>query len=200
MERKFSIQQSLVDVEDSILIVIDIQESFLVKYPSEERDLLVSRIEWLISVAVKLNVPVLAMAEDTNKCGSIVPSIQKKLPAGTQIYNKMVFGLAHDLNILAAVKNANRKTTVLVGLETDVCVAHSAIGLIQNGFQVVVVVDATNSPGSAHEIGLERMKGAGVLAISVKGLYYDWIRTVDRNNKFWKKHSKEIGGPRGITL
>ena len=32
----------------------------------------------------------------------------------------------------------------------------------------------------AHEQGLARMRDAGVELLGVKGLYYEWIRTVDR--------------------
>jgi nicotinamidase-related amidase len=200
LKEKVSLRNSLIDVDDSTLIVIDVQESFLMKYSARERELLVSRIGWLVNVAARLNVPVVAMAEDIPRCGSVVPSIAEKLPPDTHIHNKMVFGLAADPEILAAVKNTRRKTAVLVGLETDVCVAHSAIGLIQNDFQVVVVADATGSPGVAHDIGLERMRGAGVLVSSVKSLYYEWIRTVDRDNEFGKRYGEEIGRPGGITL
>ena len=56
-------------------------------------------------------------------------------------------------------RRSGRKTAVLVGLETDVCVAHSALGLLGHGYQVAVVADATGSPGTAHGFGLERAAG-----------------------------------------
>ena len=111
----------------------------------------------------------------------------------------MIFGLAADAEIMAAVQNTGRKTAILVGLETDVCVAQSAIGLLQKGYQVVVVADATASPGTDHEFGLERMRNAGVLISGVKGLVYEWIRTVDRAREFEEKF-KEPGIPEGISL
>ena len=67
----------------------------------------------------------------------------------------------------------------MVGLETDVCVAQSALGLLQEGFDVVAVADACGSPGTAHEFGLERMRGAGVMVTSAKTVYYEWVRTVE---------------------
>ena len=64
---------------------------------------------------------------------------------------------------MAAINTTGRKTAILVGLETDVCVAHSARGLLQEGYQVAVVADATGAPGKAHEYDLDRMKQAGVV-------------------------------------
>ena len=200
MNEKISLQSSLIDVDDSVLIVIDVQELFLKKLSVEERELLVNRIGWLISVAIKLNMPLVAMAEDIPQLGSVAPQIMEKLPAGTKIHNKMVFGLADNPEILAAVKSTGRKTAVLVGLETDVCVAHTALGLMQNGFHVVTVADATGSPGGAHKVGLERMRRAGALISSVKSIYYEWIRTVERSNEFREKHITEICLPNGVEL
>jgi len=200
MTEKVSLQHLLIDVDDSILIVIDVQESFLEKFLAEERELLVNRIGWLVSVAIKLNIPLVVMAEEIPVMGSVAPPIAEKLPKDTPIHNKMIFGLAADPEILAAVKNTGRKTAILVGFETDVCVAHSAIGLLQNGFQVAVVADATGSPGAAHEMGLERMRGAGVLVSSVKSVYYEWLRTVERAIEFSEKYDQEIGHPKDIVL
>jgi len=196
----FSLPDSLIDVDDSVLIVIDVQENFLRKYPAEERELLLSRISWLISVATKLSVPLIVTAEDMPNLGGSASPIADRLPADVHTYNKMIFGLADDPDILAAVKDTGRGTAVLIGLETDVCVAHSALGLVRNGFQVVVVADATGSPANGHQVGLERMRRAGVLVSSVKSLYYEWVRTVDRDNEFSRKYGREIGHPKDIIL
>jgi nicotinamidase-related amidase len=140
------------------------------------------------------------MAEEIPVMGSVAPTIAEKLPKDTPIHNKMVFGLASDPEILGEVKKTGRKTAILVGLETDVCVAHSAIGLLENNFKVACVADATGSPGTAHEVGLERMRGAGILVTSVKSLFYEWLRTVENAVEFSKKYDHEIGHPKDIVL
>lgn len=200
MAEKISLQNSLIDVDDSVLVVIDVQESFLKKLQDEERELLLNRIGWIVDVATRLDIPLVAMAEEIPVMGSVAEPIAEKFPKDTFIHNKMVFGLACDPEILAATKNTGRKTAILVGFETDVCVAHSAIGLLQNGFQVAVVADATGSPGTAHEIGLERMRRAGVLISSVKSISYEWLRTVECAIEFSNKYDQEIGQPKDIVL
>jgi len=62
------------------------------------------------------------------------------------------------------------------------------------------VVDATNSPGCAHQHGLQRMQSAGVLLSDVKSLYYEWVRTVKRAEELGEKCRDESGLPEGITL
>jgi nicotinamidase-related amidase len=200
MQKTIPLKDKLIDVDDSVLIVIDVQDSFLKKFSEGERKLLKSRIGWMVDVAVRLGVPVVAMAEEIPAMGSVSLCILQKFPADTPIFNKMTFGLAGDEKIMAAINNTGRKTAILVGLETDVCVAHSALGLLQKGYQVAVVADATGAPGQAHEYGLERMKQAGVVISNVKSLFYEWIRTVDRYIEFMEKYEKEIGEPQNIIM
>jgi nicotinamidase-related amidase len=200
LQESISLKNRLIDVDDSVLVVIDVQDSFLKKYSEDQRNLLKTRIGWVVDVAVRLGVPVVAMAEETPAMGSVSPFILRKFPADTSIFNKMTFGLAADEEIMEAINITGRKTAILVGLETDVCVAHSALGLQQEGYHVVVVADATGAPGKAHEYGLERMKQAGVVISNVKSLFYEWIRTVDRCVKFMEKYEKEIGEPQNIVM
>ena len=68
---------------------------------------------------------------------------------------------------------------MVVGCETDVCVAQSAIGLCGAGFACVVVDDATFSPGEMHERGLARVLSEGVSRNHAKGVTYEWLRTVE---------------------
>lgn len=194
-----SLPNTLIDVDDCLLIVIDVQESFLWKLPEAESEVLVNRIGWLVQVAEKLAVPLIGTAEDMPKLGSLVLPILEKLPE-LAVYNKIIFGLADQPDILAAVEKTERKTAVLVGLETDVCIAHSALGLLQKGYQVVAVTDATASPDEGHSIGLERMRRAGVLLVTVKSLYYEWLRTVSADDEFRAKYAQEITLPNGVNL
>jgi nicotinamidase-related amidase len=95
------------------------------------------------------------------------------------VLRKPTFGLSGTPEILAAVRATGRGTVVVVGCETDVCVAQSAIGLRGEGFTCVVVEDATFSPGEMHERGLARVAAEGVGRNHAKGVTYEWLRTVD---------------------
>jgi nicotinamidase-related amidase len=184
----------LIDVEDSLLVVIDVQAAFLAKLPTADQGPLLDRICWLIRVAYGLQVPLVVTAEDIPRLGSVHPLVVDALPPGTPVYDKMTFGLATEPEILTAIQHTGRRTAVLIGLETDVCVAQSAIGLLQEGYRVVVVADATGSPGTGHALGLERIRGAGALVLGFKGLYYEWQRTVERADRFRARHVQLVGG------
>lgn len=189
---------ALIDPDDSILIVIDAQPAFLKKLPVAEQAPLLDRICWLSGVATWLHIPIVLTAEDMPHLGGVAPVLATMLPE-TPTYNKMTFGLAAEPDILAAVADTKRNTVILTGLETDVCVAQSALGLLELGYRVAVVVDATGSPGEAHAAGLQRMRDAGVIAVNVKNLYYEWLRTVAQVGKF-RRECADLRVPDGLRL
>jgi nicotinamidase-related amidase len=178
MSKVQGIQSKLVDVDDSVLIVIDIQDSFLQKYDNARSQEIVAKVAWLLQAASPLNVPVVAMAEDIKFSGNLNQKVRDALPEGTVVHDKDAFCLTDNPEILDAVKVTGRKTAVLVGMETDVCVSHSALGLIDHGYQVVVIKDAVVTTASDEEFGLSRMREAGVVVSSVKSLYFEWVRSV----------------------
>ena len=122
------------------------------------------------------------------------------MPEDVADTNKMVFGLAGDTNTLAAVEKTKKKTAVLVGLETDVCVCHSALGLLQSGYRVAVIEDATCSPGTAHNQGIERLRNSDVIITSTKGIFYEWMRTVDDVNQILSSFEGKISLPDSLIL
>jgi nicotinamidase-related amidase len=97
------------------------------------------------------------------------------------------------------VEATGRDTAVLVGMETDVCVAQSALGLLDRGLRVAVVADATYSPGAMHDHGLRRIADAGGVVIHAKGVYYEWVRTVDAALAF-ERENPDLASPPGFRL
>jgi hypothetical protein len=88
---------------------------------------------------------------------------------------------------------------VLAGYETDVCVTHSAVGLGDAGYRVVVVTDAVYSPFGAHRPGLARLRDLGVELVHCKGAYYDWARTLADAVAF-EAADPRLASPPGFSL
>ena len=166
----------LIDRTDCCLVIIDVQQYFLDKLPPAWRRPLVARIAWLMRVATALDIPIVATAEDIGSNGPLLDELEKDLPHGKHVHDKLVFGLAGQPAILDNVKHTGRKTCVLAGLKTDVCIAHSTLGLLDEGFRVAVIEDATASPPPHHEAGLRRIAAAGGIVTTMKGIHYEWVR------------------------
>jgi len=174
----------LLDADDSVLCVIDVQPHFVGKLAETDGGApFLQRVVWVTALASALGIPTVVTEEEPDRNGPTLAEIVERLPDPTPRYPKPTFGLADVPAIMAAVEATGRHTAVLAGMETDVCVAHSALGLLDRGYRVVVVRDAVLAPGSAHEDGIERMRAAGATMIGTKGLFYEWARTVDTASK-----------------
>jgi nicotinamidase-related amidase len=174
----------LLERDDSVLVVVDVQPGFLARAWFSEQDEMAARSAleravWLVAVAARLSIPIVVTEEEPEQNGSTDPRLVERIPAGTPVLRKPTFGLAGTSEILAAVRDTERSTAVVVGCETDVCVAQSAIGLHDHGFGCVAVVDATFSPGEMHAYGLDRMTAAGIARNHAKGVTYEWLRSVE---------------------
>lgn len=180
-EHTKNLKNSLINVDDSVLIVIDIQDRFLTKYGDTVSRRLIENAVWLIECAKAMDVPVVAMAENIPQLGPLSEKVHSALPEGAVVHSKDSFGLAGQPEILADVAATGRKTAILIGVETDVCVAQSALGLLKNGYQIAVAKDAVATTSGGDEIGLERMKGAGAVISSVKAIYYEWLSSVSNS-------------------
>ena len=184
----------LVDSDDSVLVVVDAQEGFFGdRLPQAEADRArqaLARMTWLAKVARQLGVPAVLTEEDPQRNGPTHVPIAETFTEAPAL-TKPTFGLTGTPEIVARIEATGRGTAVLVGFETDVCVAQSAIGLRERGMRVVVVEDAVFSPGEMHDRGLARMVAEGVERNHCKGLAYEWTRTVERSRSVLR--AAEVG-------
>jgi nicotinamidase-related amidase len=193
----------LIRREQSLLLVIDTQEGF---YGPERTDvdreafaLFVARVAWLAGLARALDIPAVATEEDADSNGPTAPSVLSRLPAAAPILPKPVFAAGDNLPIIKALDATRRRTAVLAGLETDVCVVHSAISLMGNGYHVAAVTDALFSPAEAHEHGLARLRDEGAQMLSAKELFYDWTRSL-ADVRALIAANPELDAPPGFSL
>jgi nicotinamidase-related amidase len=190
----------LVRREDSVLVVVDAQPGFFAYDGLGEGDAIraakaVARIAWMAGLAALLDVPAVVVEEGPQRNGHTDPSILERVPAGSPVIEKPTFGLAFHDAAVDAIRATGRGTAVVAGFETDVCVAQSAVGLLELGFRAVVLEDATyTSAELEHERGIARMTGAGVERNHCKGLTFEWLRTVDKALEDFPR-AKALGTP-----
>jgi nicotinamidase-related amidase len=193
----------LLERDDSILIVIDLQPKFwsdrLEKDDAMEVNRSVAHASWLAGTAMELGVPAVLTEENPARNGPTAVGVLLAVGRRAPVFTKPVFGLADCPEIMAAIAATGRRTAVLCGFETDVCVTHSAVGLMEAGYRVVVAVDAVYSPAGAQSYGLARLHDLGAELVHCKGVYYDWIRTLDDALQFEREH-RDLAEPPGFWI
>ena len=190
----------LVARADSVLAVVDTQPGF-VEHPAmgaaerTEAARTVERIAWLARLAAWLDVPAIATEEEPQREGHTHARVKACLAPDAPVVPKKTFALTGCREALAGLRASERRIVVLTGFETDVCVAQSAIGLLELGFRAVVLEDAIyTSSAREHERGIARMTGAGVERNHCKGLVFEWLHTVDRALEDFPE-AKALGTP-----
>jgi nicotinamidase-related amidase len=188
--------------EDSLLVVVDLQPRFwgdrLGADDLQHAREAATRAAWLAGVAAVLGIPAVVTEEDPERNGPTDAAVLAALPTAA-VFTKPVFGLAGCPDIMAAIGATGRRTAVLAGYETDVCVTHSAVGLQEAGYRVVVAADAVYSPFGADAPGIARLRDLGVALVHCKGIYYDWIRTLTAARAFSAGHP-QLAEPPGFSL
>jgi nicotinamidase-related amidase len=192
-----------IGVGDCVLVIIDAQPGFYGPGRSDvDRGQLASALDsaaWCCGLAVALGVPVVVTEEDTATNGRTIAAVRDVLGATFPMLPKVVFDASDNPAIDAALRATARSTVILVGLETDVCITHSAMGWRESGLRVAVISDAVYSGGEGHAFGLGRLAREGIELLSAKELYYEWLRDLPSVRSFDIAHPG-LAFPPGFSL
>lgn len=158
--------------ENSVVVVIDIQDKLLVKIPTAAT--LVRNTSFVLDVASALAVPVRATEQYPKGLGPTTPEIARKLPA--TLPSKTTFSCCGAGTFLEELEMLRRPNIVLVGMETHVCVAQTALDLLNAGLHVYLPVDALAARGTLdHDTALRRLEQAGAVLTTAEAVAFEWV-------------------------
>lgn len=164
----------LLSKDDSVLVVVDMQEKLLPAMDAPEGILRAQSI--LLEAARRLGVPRLVTEQYPKGLGDTVVDLQPAL-AGDPVFEKTAFSCLGAEGFAGALAATGRKQVVLVGIETHVCVLQTAIELLAEGYAVHVVADAVSSRTVRNrDLGLARLAAAGVVLPSMESVVFEWLR------------------------
>lgn len=163
----------LMKVEDSCLLVVDVQERLLPVIHESER--VVENARWLIGVARRLEVPVLVSEQYPRGLGHSAPELLEAAPEGA-VMEKIHFSCADSPECRERIHRAGRRQVVVAGIEAHVCVLQTALGLLGQGLEVYVVADAVSSRRREDaELALARLRAEGVRVVGREMVAFEWL-------------------------
>ncbi|KAF5864520.1 hypothetical protein ETB97_007352 [Aspergillus alliaceus] len=103
--------------------------------------------------------------------------IKSRLPEGTPEFDKVRSALLIP-EVLEYLEQENIQDVALVDIETHVCVAQTALEILEHGYKVAILADAVSS-SSAQErmLTLQRMLSARIIINSVEAWAYEALRS-----------------------
>lgn len=163
----------LARAEESVLVVIDVQPTFLKAI--HERERVVSRTRFLARAANALGIPILATEQYATRMGGTHEDVEADLEDAPR-FDKLAFSAAGCPAFMDALASLGRMQAVLVGIETHICVNQTSHHLLQSGFEVLLAADAVSArTASMHEIGLGRIGAAGAAIAHSESIVYEWM-------------------------
>ena len=125
-------------------VAVDVQPGLLRAYPRARAERVVDETRFALEVLRELGVPVVLLALDPDRLGPVHPEVRGAAP-GVPVVDKAVYDATRETAFLDALGGLGRPRVLLLGIETHVCVLHTALGLMERGLGVAWLADATFS-------------------------------------------------------
>lgn len=172
-----NVTMGLLDVNDSLLLVVDMQSRLLAAMkPLLAKTALENSVK-LLTAADLLKVPVLLTEQYPKGLGDTTEAINAALPAFTQRFEKTAFSCCGNAAFNQALLASGCKQIIFIGQEAHVCVLQTAIELMAQGFQVYVVEDAVLSRHEQHKANaLQRLQALGIAVTNHESVLFEWLR------------------------
>jgi nicotinamidase-related amidase len=175
--------------DDSVLVVIDVQERLAAAMPNTVRKRMIEQINVLLTAAKKLSIPVIVTEQYPRGLGSTEVDLQ--LPPQANVIEKTAFSCVKAEGFSALLEHTGRKQIILAGMETHICVLQTAIDLTKQDYEVHVIEDAVCSRSKMNQYNaLQRLRVHGATISNVESALFEWLE--DASHPAFKELSKLI--------
>ena len=158
----------LLTPENSALVLIDFQPGLIDGTKSVSREILINNVVALAKTGALFRLPVVLSTvgvsagyqEDT------IAELKSVLP-GIPTVDRSKVNAWEEPAFREAVVATGRQKLIMAGLWTEVCLVFPALDLLNEGYQVYAVSDASGGTSAdAHERGMQRIIQAGAVPVT----------------------------------
>eukprot|EP00871_Galdieria_phlegrea_P005890 jgi/Galph1/789/GphlegSOOS_G5575.1 len=166
---------SKIQPEECIFLICDIQERFrsvIYQYPS-----VIHAAKILLEASELFKIPVIATEQYPKALGHTVEELNTDK---MRVFEKTVFSMIVPEVEKALLEHSLRRTAVIVGIETHVCVLQTTIDLLEKGYSVHIVTDGVSSQRTMDRTtAFRRLEQAGAWLTTYESLLFQLMRTKD---------------------
>ena len=165
---------SMIKRDDAVLVAIDFQEKLMPAMA--DPGILESTVVKLAKGVKALDIPVIVTQQYTKGLGETVKPIADALGDYEPI-DKMTFSAFGQPDFVQALEASKKKTVILIGIESHICVQQTAIELIDSGYSVFVIQDCIASRKVSDNLcSQQRMAAAGAIITTYESVLYELLR------------------------
>jgi len=153
---------------------------------------IVENTKMLNKLADLNDIPLLVTEHNPERFSFTRTEVKETFPKNYFLQQKMTLSAVNKKVKEFLEKHKNRKTIVIYGLETHVCVLQSTLDLLDMGYKVFLVKDTIFSKNEIdRQTAFTRMKKAGAQMISANAILWElWQVTLEnpRSRKYLMIH------------
>lgn len=170
---------ALMDPNDTVILLLDHQSGLFQTVKDIPVADLRRNVEMLAKLATLLNIPVITTAsEPSGTNGPLMPEIHQYAPHAVYVTRKGEVNAWDNDDFVAQVRSTGRKTLLMAGVWTSVCVMFPALDARVAGYDVYAILDASGDPSEmASRISLARFVQGGVKPTSTNAVLSELHRT-----------------------
>lgn len=161
-----------IEKDDSLLLLIDIQEKLFRVMEEKVQNNLIKNCTILIKTAAEFNIPIVVTEQYRKGLGTTIPVLAEHI-GGASNLEKLHFDCMKDLEIRKTIISSGKKTVILAGIESHICVFQTALSLLKEKFNVIITCDAVGSRReNDRESALSVLAGAGALVYPTESIAF----------------------------
>ncbi len=143
----------------------------------------------LLAKAAKMfGVPVILTSVEPGDFDSAIASELQALFPDQPVIERSSMNAWDDPGFVAAVRKTGRRNFVLAGLWSEACVAFPALQMLEEGYGIYTVKDASRGTDpAAHDMGLRRVEQAGGVSVTALQVLLEFQRDWGR-----PEHREEV--------
>lgn len=174
--------KSLFDPTDTVLLLLDHQAGLF----QTVKDISVAELRtntiMLAKLAALLKLPVITTAsEPKGPNGPLMPEIHASAPHAIFVSRKGEVNAWDNELFVKTVRETGKKTLIMAGVWTSVCVMFPALDAKAAGYKVYAVIDASGDPSEmASRVTVARFAQAGVIPTTANAVLCEMHRTWNR--------------------
>ncbi|WP_299845442.1 hydrolase [uncultured Paracoccus sp.] len=180
----FNGAKPVINPDDAVLLLIDHQSGLFQTVNDMPMTTLRRHAGALASIATLANIPVITTASvPQGPNGPLIPEIHQNAPHAVYVARRGEINAWDNPAFVKAVEATGRKTLIIAGTITSVCMAFPAISAIAEGYKVFVVIDASGTYSKmAEEITLARVVQAGAVPMDTAAVASEIQKTWHRDD------------------
>jgi nicotinamidase-related amidase len=174
--------QTLLDPSDTVILLLDHQSGLLQTVKDISLPELRTNVVMLGKLAALMKIPVVTSASEPNGTnGPLIPEVHESAPHAVYVPRKGEVNAWDNEDFVKTVRATGRKTLIIAGVWTSVCVMFPALDAKAAGFKVYAVMDASGDPSDmVSRTTLARFVQGGVIPTSTNAVLSEVHRTWNR--------------------